>query len=124
MVCIAQEEKVLQALEIPYQVVLMCTGDLGGASARTYDLETWMPGQQQYRETHSTSTTTTYQSQALHIFCRGPQGKRLAHMLNGTAFAIGRILIAILENGQRADGSIAIPAALQPYAGFATLGPA
>ncbi len=119
-----RQEALLRTLGLPYRVVQLCTGDLGGASARTYDLETWMPGQQQYRETHSTSTTTTYQSQALHIFCRGPQGKRLAHMLNGTAFAIGRILIAILENGQRADGSIAIPAALQPYAGFATLGPA
>ncbi len=114
------EEQLMQGLQLPYRVVKLCTGDLGWPSARTYDIETWMPGQDTYRETHSSSTTTDYQSRALNIrFQRGSQ-KQYVHMLNGTAFAIGRTLIAIIENYQQADGSIAIPKVLQPYMGGLT----
>lgn len=114
---LAMEEKLMQGLELPYRVVKLCTGDIGWPSARTYDIETWMPGQGTYRETHSTSTTTDYQSRDLNIKVQRQDGKVLVHMLNGTAFAIGRTLIAIIENYQQPDGSIAIPAVLQPFMG-------
>lgn len=113
---LAMEEKLMQGLELPYRVVKLCTGDLSWPSARTYDIEAWMPGQGVYRETHSTSNTTDYQSRALNIKVKRSDGqKQLVHMLNGTAFAIGRTLIAILENYQRADGTIDIPKVLQPF---------
>lgn len=114
---LAMEEKLMQGLELPYRVVKLCTGDIGWPSARTYDIETWMPGQGTYRETHSTSTTTDYQSRDLNIKVQRKDGKVLVHMLNGTAFAIGRTLIAIIENYQQSDGSIAIPTVLQPFMG-------
>ncbi len=109
------EEKLMQGLELPYQVKKLCTGDLGWPSARTWDIETWMPGQGVYRETHSTSTTTDYQSRALNIKVERAGKKEYVHMLNGTAFAIGRTLIAIIENYQQTDGSIAVPKILQPW---------
>lgn len=109
------EEKLMQGLQLPYRVVKLCTGDLGWPSARTWDIETWMPGQGLYRETHSTSTTTDYQSRALNIKVECGGKKEYVHMLNGTAFAIGRTLIAVIENYQQPDGSIAIPKVLQPY---------
>lgn len=111
------EEELMQGLELPYRVVQLCTGDLGWPSARTYDIETWMPGQGTYRETHSTSTTTDYQSRDLNIKVNRSGKRELVHMLNGTAFAIGRTLIAIIENYQQPDGSIKIPKVLQPYMG-------
>lgn len=112
------EEKLMQGLKLPYRVVKLCAGDLGYPSARTYDIETWMPGQGVYRETHSTSTTTDYQSRDLNIKVKGNDGaKEFVHMLNGTAFAIGRTLVAIIENYQKPDGSIEVPKALRPFMG-------
>lgn len=112
---LAMEEKLVQGLDLPYRVVKLCAGDLSWPSARTYDLETWMPGQGVYRETHSTSTTTDYQSRALNIKVGRDGKKEFVHMLNGTAFAIGRTLIAIIENYQQPDGSIKMPKVLQPF---------
>lgn len=111
------EEKLFQSLGIPYQVVQLCTGDLSHPSAKTYDIEAWMPGQGQYREVTSTSTTTDYQSRRLNIKHKEGGKTEFVHMLNGTAFAIGRTIIAILENYQQEDGSILIPEVLQPYLG-------
>lgn len=112
---LALEEKLMQGLQLPYRVVQLCAGDLGWPCARTYDLEAWMPGQGVYRETHSVSTTTDFQSRALYIKVERAGKKEYVHMLNGTAFAIGRTLIAIIENYQQPDGSIKIPKVLQPY---------
>jgi seryl-tRNA synthetase len=109
------QEKLWQGLEIPYQVVKLCAGDLGWPSARTYDIEAWMPGQKTFREVGSTSTTTDYQSRDLNIRYQQGSERGLVHLLNGTAFAIGRTLIAIIENYQQADGSVSIPTVLQPY---------
>lgn len=115
---LACEEALMQGLGLHYRVVRLCTGDLGQASAATYDIETWMPGQGEYRETHSTSNTTDYQSRALKTRYRTADGKaELAHMLNGTALAMGRIIIAILEQYQNADGSVRVPEVLRPYMG-------
>lgn len=120
---LAMEEKLWQGLEIPYRVVKLCTGDLGWPSARTWDIEAWMPGQGTYREVSSTSTTTDYQSRDLHIKVKRQSGKKeFVHMLNGTAFAIGRTLIAIIENYQQADGSIKVPKVLQKWMGTKIIG--
>lgn len=117
---LAMQEKLVRGLEIPYRVVQLCTGDLGFPSAKTYDIECWLPGQNggkgEYRETHSTSNTTDYQARALNIRMKGKDGKNVvAHLLNGTAFAIGRTIIAILENYQQADGSVTVPDVLKPF---------
>ncbi|QQG40984.1 MAG: serine--tRNA ligase [Candidatus Levyibacteriota bacterium] len=109
------EEKLFQMLEIPYQVIKMCTGDLGFPAARKYDIEAWMPGQNKYREVTSVSTVTDFQSRRLSIKYQDGNEKKFAHILNGTAFAIGRTIIAILENYQQEDGSIKIPTVLQKY---------
>ncbi len=113
------EEKMVQALELPYQVIKMCTGDLGDPAARKYDIECWIPSQNKYRETHSTSTCTDFQARRLNCRFRRAKDKKLefVHTLNGTAFAIGRILIAILENYQQKDGSVKVPKVLQRYCG-------
>jgi seryl-tRNA synthetase len=111
------EEELMQALDIPYQVVQMCTGDLGAPAARKYDLEAWMPGQNKYREVTSTSTTTDFQSRRLKIKYKEEDKTDYLHMLNGTAFAIGRVLISIFENYQQKDGSVKIPKVLQDYVG-------
>lgn len=112
------EEKIMQELKIPYQVVAMCSGDLGAPAAKKYDIEAWMPGQDKYRETHSTSNCTDFQARRLNIRYRNQEGKvNLVHTINGTAIAIGRMLIAIFENYQRKDGSIIIPQVLQPLMG-------
>ena len=111
------EEKFLKALEIPYQVVQMCTGDLGGPAARKYDLEAWMPGQGKYREVTSTSSTTDFQARRLNIKYQEKGKTNYVHTLNGTAFAIGRTIIAILENYQQKDGSVLIPKVLRKYVG-------
>ena len=110
----------MRALKIPYRVLYICTGDLGDSAAAKYDIEAWLPGQRggegEYRETHSTSNTTDFQARRLNIKVRRTDGTlEFLHMLNGTAFAIGRTLIAILENYQREDGSVEIPHALAPY---------
>jgi len=112
------EEELFQALNIPYQVVKMCTGDLGHPTARKYDLEAWIPSENKYREVTSTSTTTDYQSRRLKIKYQDIGKRKFVHMLNGTAYAIGRTIIAILENNQQKDGSITIPPILRPYVGF------
>lgn len=111
------EEKLWQGLEIPYQVVKMCTGDLGFPIARKYDIEAWMPSQKKYREVTSVSTATDFQSRRLNIKYNDGGKKRFVHILNGTAFAIGRTIVAILENYQREDGSVEIPKVLQKYLG-------
>ena len=112
-------EKLIQALNLPYRIVKMCTGDLAYPSARTYDIECWIPSENKFRETHSISSCTDYQARRLKIRYKSKNGKNeLVHTLNGTAFAIGRTLIAILENYQQKDGSVKIPEVLQKYCGF------
>lgn len=117
------EEKLFQQLDIPYQVVKMCTGDLGFPAARKYDIEAWMPAQETYREVTSVSTVTDFQSRRLHIKYQEGSEKEYAHVLNGTAFAIGRTLIAMLENYQQEDGSVTIPKVLQTYLPFPQIAP-
>ena len=113
------EEKLMQSLKIPYHVVQICTGDLGDPAAAKYDIEAWIPSENRYRETHSTSNCTDFQARRLNIRYRAKDGKiNFVHTLNGTAFAIGRTLIAIIENYQQKDGSIKIPEVLQPYLPF------
>ncbi len=111
------EEKLFQLLEIPYQVVKMCTGDLGFPAARKYDIEAWMPGQNKYREVTSVSTITDFQSRRLNIKYQDGNEKKFVNILNGTAFAIGRTIVAILENYQQEDGSVEIPKVLQNIVG-------
>jgi seryl-tRNA synthetase len=111
-------ETILQRLELPYRVVALCTGDIGFASAKTYDIEVWLPGQKTYREISSCSNCEAFQARRMQARFRNAQGKtELVHTLNGSGLAIGRTLVAVMENYQQADGSIAIPAALQPYMG-------
>ena len=120
------EEEIFQGLGLPYRVVDICTGDLGGAAYRKYDLEAWMPGRNAYGEVTSTSNTTDYQARRLAIRYRENGGGRpqLVHTLNGTAIAVSRALIPILENYQQPDGSIRLPQALVPYLGKKELTPA
>ncbi|KKQ23311.1 serine--tRNA ligase [Candidatus Wolfebacteria bacterium RIFCSPLOWO2_01_FULL_38_11] len=116
------EEKLIQGLNLPYRVLNICTGDLGDSAAAKYDIEVWLPSQKTYRETHSASNTTDFQARRLNIKYKSKDGqKQHVHMLNGTAFAIGRMLIAIMENYQQSDGSILVPKVLQKYAGFKTI---
>ncbi len=111
-------EAVLQALELPYRVVLLCTGDMGFGSSKTYDLEVWIPAQATYREISSVSNCEAFQARRLQARFKNAQGKNeLLHTLNGSGLAVGRALVAVLENHQQADGSIAIPKALRPYLG-------
>ncbi len=112
------EEALLQSLGIPYRVVVLCTGDLGLASAKTYDIEAWMPGRGEYGEVTSCSNTTDFQARRLRVrFRAGRGGTELVHTLNGTAIATSRALIAVLENYQQEDGSVRIPDVLVPYMG-------
>jgi len=108
-------EKMMQDLGLPYQLVRLASGDLGFPSAETVDIETWIPSQKKYRETHSISTTTDFQARRLNIKFQEGNEKKFVHILNGTAFAIGRTIIAILENYQEKDGSVIIPKILQKY---------
>jgi seryl-tRNA synthetase len=109
-------EKVLQQLELPYRVMTLCTADTSFASAKTYDLEVWLPGQGKYREISSCSNCETFQARRLQARFRNAQGKpELVHTLNGSGVAVGRALVAVLENYQRADGGIDVPRVLQPY---------
>ena len=114
-------EAVLQRLELPYRVMLLCTGDTGFASAKTYDLEVWLPGQNAYREISSCSNFEAFQARRMQARYRNAQGKvEPVHTLNGSGLAIGRTLVAILENCQNADGSVTVPKALVPFMGGTT----
>lgn len=114
-------EDLLKALELPYRVVTVCTGDMGRGQIKKYDLEAWMPSRKGYGETHSASMFGEFQARRLDLRYRDAEGKvRICHTLNNTVVATPRILIPVLENHQRADGSIAIPAALRPYLGGRT----
>ena len=112
-------EGVLDALQLPFRRMLLCTGDMGFTAARTYDLEVWLPGQARYREISSVSTCTDFQARRMNARYRpeGEKGTRFVHTLNGSALAVGRALVAVLENYQQEDGSVAVPAVLQPYLG-------
>jgi seryl-tRNA synthetase len=119
------EEKIFQGLGLPYRVVDICTGDLGGAAYRKYDLEAWMPGRNDFGEVTSTSNTTDYQARRLRIRYRKDGGRpQLLHTLNGTALAMSRALIALLEIYQQEDGSVTLPEVLVPYVGKESLEPA
>lgn len=109
------EEKLFKLLDIPYQIVRICTGDLGFNAARKYDIEAWIPSQNKYREVTSTSTVTDFQSRRLNIKYQNGNEKKYAYILNGTAFSMNRPIIAILENYQQQDGSVLIPKVLQKY---------
>lgn len=115
------QEKLMQALKIPYRVLQICSGDLGRPAATKYDIEAWLPSENRYRETHSTSNCTDFQARRLNIRYRTKQGLEFIYTLNGTVFAIGRILIAIIENYQKKDGSILVPKVLQKYTKFKTI---
>jgi seryl-tRNA synthetase len=117
---VGHAEAVLQALELPYRVVLLCTGDMGFGSQKTYDLEVWLPAQNTYREISSCSNCGDFQARRMQARYRNAQGKtEFVHTLNGSGLAVGRALVAVLENHQQADGSVRIPAALRPYVGGA-----
>ncbi|MCD6094629.1 serine--tRNA ligase [bacterium] len=116
------QERLMKEIDLPYQVVKICTGDMGFPAARQYDIETWIPSEGRYRETHSTSVCTDFQARRLNIRYRSKTGKlNFVHTVNGTAFAIGRTIIAIIENYQQKDGTIKIPEALQKYTGFSQI---
>ena len=113
----AHAEEVLRRLELPYRKIVLCTADLGFSAAKTYDLEVWLPGQNKYREISSCSNFLDFQARRANIRFKekGQKGTSLVHTLNGSGLAVGRTLVAILENYQQADGSVAIPQALIPY---------
>ena len=110
-------ETVLQRLDLPYRVVSLCSGDIGFSAAKTYDLEVWLPGQQRYREISSCSNFEAFQARRMRARWRNPESGKteLVHTLNGSGLAVGRTLVAVMENGQQPDGSVAVPTALQPY---------
>jgi len=111
-------EEILERLKLPYRVVTLCTGDMGFAAAKTYDIEVWLPGQNAYREVSSCSNFEAFQARRMQARFRNEKGKpELVHTLNGSGLAVGRTLVAIMENYQRSDGGVDIPAALQPYMG-------
>ncbi|MFV0679990.1 serine--tRNA ligase [Ottowia sp.] len=115
---VGHAEAVLQALELPYRVVLLCAGDMGFGASKTYDLEVWVPAQNTYREISSISNCEAFQARRMQARFKNAQGKNeLVHTLNGSGLAVGRALVAVLENHQTADGSIRVPKALQPYLG-------
>ncbi len=115
---VGHAEKILQRLELPYRVVALSTGDIGFAAAKTYDLEVWLPAQDTYREISSCSNCEAFQSRRMQARFRNTQGKpELVHTLNGSGLAVGRTLVAVLENHQQADGSVRVPEALRPYVG-------
>jgi seryl-tRNA synthetase len=111
-------ETILRRLELPFRTVALCTGDMGFSAAKTYDIEVWLPGQNAYREISSCSNCEAFQARRMQARFKGDKGKNeLVHTLNGSGLAVGRTLVAILENYQRADGGIDIPAVLHPYMG-------
>ena len=114
----ANAESILQQLELPYRKVLLCTGDMGFGSVKTYDLEVWLPAQNTYREISSCSNMGDFQARRMQARFKTGQAKpELVHTLNGSGLAVGRTAVAILENNQQADGSVKVPKALQPYMG-------
>ncbi len=115
---LAVEEKLVGELEVPYRVVNVAAGDLGASAAKKYDIEAWFPGEQNYREITSCSNTTDFQARRLKVRMKTDRGNEVVHTLNGTACAVGRTILAILENHQQPDGSVVIPTALRPYTGF------
>ncbi|MEO7569242.1 MAG: aminoacyl--tRNA ligase-related protein, partial [Croceibacterium sp.] len=120
-------ELVLEALGLPYRKVLLCAGDMGATAKKTFDLEVWLPGQGAYREISSVSWCGEYQGRRMNARYRpeGGKGTAFVHTLNGSGLAVGRTLVAVLENGQQADGSVTLPGALVPYmGGIDTLTPA
>lgn len=119
---VAIQEYLMQSLGLPYQVVMTCTGDQGDPDARHLDIETWLPGQGKYRETHSADYMTDYQARRLNTKFKRAQGTQFVHMNDATVFAIGRTLVAIMENFQQADGTIVIPNVLQPWIGKEKIG--
>ena len=119
---VGHAEAVLQQLGLPYRVVLLCTGDMGFGSAKTYDLEVWVPAQNTFREISSCSNMDAFQARRMQARFKNAQGKNeLVHTLNGSGLAVGRTLVAVLENGQNADGSITVPEVLRPYMGGTAL---
>ena len=118
---VGHAEAILKALELPYRVVVLCTGDLGAGAAKTYDIEVWLPSQQKYREISSCSNFEDFQARRMMARYKSPETKKneLLHTLNGSGLAVGRTLVAVLENYQRADGRIEVPAALRAYVGGA-----
>jgi seryl-tRNA synthetase len=118
---LAWEREFIDALELPYRVIDVATGDLGSSAARKFDIEAWIPTQGTYREITSTSNTTEYQARRLRIRMRDENGTRPLATLNGTLCAMPRIIVAILENHQQADGTVRIPLALQPFLGGRTV---
>jgi len=120
---LAMEEQILGELGLPYRVVNIAVNDLGNSAAKKYDCEAWIPSQERYRELTSCSNTTDYQARRLNIRVRREKRTQTLHTLNGTAVAVGRTIVALLENGQRADGSVELPPCLQPYGAPATLLP-
>lgn len=115
---LSHAEKILQKLALPYRVMTLCTGDMGFSAAKTYDIEVWLPAQNVYREISSCSNCEAFQARRMHARFRNEKGKpELLHTLNGSGLAVGRTLVAILENYQNADGSVTIPSVLQPYMG-------
>lgn len=119
---VGHAEAVLKLLELPYRVVALCTGDMGFGSTKTYDLEVWLPAQNTYREISSCSNCEAFQARRMPARFKNAQGKNeLVHTLNGSGLAVGRTLVAVLENHQNADGSVTVPAALRPYLGGQTV---
>jgi len=120
---VGHAEAILKKLELPYRVVVLCTGDMGAGAAKTYDIEVWLPSQNTYREISSCSNFEDFQARRMLARYKHPETKKneLLHTLNGSGLAVGRTLVAVLENYQRADGRIDVPAALQPYLGGATV---
>ncbi len=119
---VSSAQSILEALELPYRRVMLCTGDMGFSAAKTFDLEVWLPSQQTYREISSISTCADFQARRMNARYRpeGEKGTRFVHTLNGSGLAVGRTLVAVLENYQQADGSVTIPAVLVPYMGGVT----
>lgn len=117
------QEEILQALEIPYRVLVMCGGDLGASAAKKVDHEAWLPGAERYLEVTSATNATDFQARRLQVRFKGGGDKGLVHTLNGTACAVGRTIVALLENHQQADGTVSIPEALRPFTGFDSLAP-
>lgn len=115
----AAAEGVLEALGLPYRRMLLCTGDMGFSAARTFDMEVWLPGRARYREISSCSTCTDFEARRMMARYRPTEGKgtRFVHTLNGSGLAVGRTLVAVIENYQQADGSVVVPEALRPYLG-------
>jgi seryl-tRNA synthetase len=120
---LAVEEKLVGELDLPYRVVNVAAGDLGASAAKKYDIEAWFPGEQNYREITSCSNTTDYQARRLKIRMKTELGNEVVHTLNGTACAVGRTILALIENHQQPDGTVVIPEALRPYTGFDLIEP-